>query len=88
MVDATPPPEPSPTPPSLDSAEIRGLVREELDRNNKYLEFAQGQIEKDRNFYKHLYQVAGHCHSDISRRRWFPSIQLHFSDAERYEGVA
>jgi hypothetical protein len=42
----------------LDVAAIGKLVRDELDRNNKYLEFAQGQIEKDRNFYKHLYTYA------------------------------
>jgi hypothetical protein len=43
---------------SPDSAEITKLVRNELDRYNKYLEFAQGQIDKDRNFYKHLYTIA------------------------------
>jgi hypothetical protein len=36
---------------------IIDTVREELDRSNKYLEFAQGQIEKDRTFYKHLYTL-------------------------------
>ena len=57
MVD-TPPQSETPVPPAPDAVAIRGLIREELDRNNKYLEFAQGQIEKDRNFYKHLYQIA------------------------------
>jgi hypothetical protein len=45
---------PSPKLPPLDAA-IRQLIRQELDRNNKVLEFAQGQIAKDREFYKHLY---------------------------------
>lgn len=40
------------------SATITGLVREELERNNRYFEFAQNQIEKDRGFYKHLYSYA------------------------------
>jgi hypothetical protein len=43
----------------LDVAAIGKVVRDELDRQNKYLEFAQGQIEKDRSFYKHLYAFAG-----------------------------
>ena len=34
-------------PPALDVAAVGKVVREELDRQNKYLEFAQGQIEKD-----------------------------------------
>ena len=46
-------------PPAPDVAAIGKVVREELDRQNKYLEFAQGQIEKDRSFYKHLYTYAG-----------------------------
>jgi hypothetical protein len=45
-------------PSSLDAEAISGLIRQELDRNNKYLEFAQGQIQKDRDFYKHLYTLA------------------------------
>jgi hypothetical protein len=49
----------APGPPALDVAAIGKVVREELDRQNKYLEFAQGQIEKDRSFYKHLYTYAG-----------------------------
>lgn len=53
------PPGNPPTPPVLDVAAIGTVVREELDRQNKYLEFAQGQIEKDRGFYKHLYTFAG-----------------------------
>lgn len=48
---------PPPAPPP-DAAAIRDLIREELDRNNKTLEFVQGQIEKDRSFYKHLYSWA------------------------------
>ena len=40
------------------SEEIAKVVRDELDRTNKYLEFAQNQIEKDRAFYKHLYGFA------------------------------
>jgi len=48
-----------PTPSALDIATIGKLVREELDRNNMYLKFAQEQIEKDRSFYKHLYTWAG-----------------------------
>jgi hypothetical protein len=43
----------------LDVAAIGKVVRDELDRQNKYLEFAQGQIEKDRSFYRHLYTYAG-----------------------------
>jgi hypothetical protein len=46
----------APTPPDL--AAIGALIREELDRGNKYLDFAQGQIAKDREFYKHLYTYA------------------------------
>src|ERR1700730_6497183 len=42
----------------LDASAVGKIVREELDRNNKYLEFAQGQIENDRAFYKHLYAYA------------------------------
>src|ERR1035441_4418916 len=51
-------PEPSvpPTPPDLTA--IGKLIHDEIDRNNKYLEFAQGQISKDREFYKHLYTYA------------------------------
>lgn len=45
-------------PVALDIAAIGKVVRDELDRQNKYLEFAQGQIEKDRSFYKHLYTYA------------------------------
>ena len=45
-------------PPALDIAAIGKVVREELDRQNKYLEFAQGQIETDRKFDKHLYTYA------------------------------
>src|SRR5947209_5587232 len=48
---------PGPNPPSL--VDVRAAIKEELDRNNKYLEFAQGQIEKDRSFYKYLATVAG-----------------------------
>jgi hypothetical protein len=57
----------SPIPPSgpeppqvraIDVTEVGKLIREELDRNNKYLEFAQGQIEKDRGFYRYLYGFA------------------------------
>ncbi len=50
-----PPPAP---PPPLDAAMISKLIREELDRNNKTVEFIQGQIEKDRTFYKYLYSFA------------------------------
>jgi hypothetical protein len=39
--------------------EIAALIREEIDRSNKYLEFAQGQINQDRSFYKHLYTFTG-----------------------------
>jgi hypothetical protein len=46
-------------PHSLDVAAVGKVVREELDRQNKYLDFAQGQIEKDRSFYKRLYTFAG-----------------------------
>jgi hypothetical protein len=49
----------APTPPPLDAATIGKLIREELDRDNKTLEFVQGQIDKDRSFYKHLYTIAG-----------------------------
>ena len=48
--------DPTVNPPSL--AEVRAVVKDELDRNNKYLEFAQTQIEKDRSFYKYLATVA------------------------------
>jgi len=42
----------------MDAAAIGQLVRDELDRSNKYFEFAQGQIDKDRAFFKHLYTLA------------------------------
>jgi hypothetical protein len=38
---------------------VSKIVREEIERSNKYLEFAQGQIAKDRSFYKHLYAFSG-----------------------------
>lgn len=37
---------------------VSKLVQEELDRQNKYLDFAQQQIEKDRGFYKHLFSIS------------------------------
>jgi hypothetical protein len=46
-----------PTPP-LDADVIKTIIRDEIDRNNKTLEFIQGQIDKDRTFYKHLYSFA------------------------------
>src|ERR1039458_8846127 len=52
-------PPPPNTSPQLDALEIRQLVREELDRKDRYLEFAQGQIAQDRTFYKHLYTYTG-----------------------------
>jgi hypothetical protein len=42
----------------LDGAEIENLVRDELDRRDKYLEFAQGQMEKDRSYFNSLYKTA------------------------------
>ena len=39
----------------LTATDISRLIRDELDRNNQYLAFAQTQIEQDRKFYKHLY---------------------------------
>jgi hypothetical protein len=42
-----------------EQSDIRSLIRDELDRNNRYFEFAQQQISKDRDFYKHLYTFAG-----------------------------
>lgn len=41
-------------PSDLTAAEVTKIVREELDRGNKTLEFVQSQIDKDRNFFKHL----------------------------------
>ena len=55
------PSDPTPAPPvplAMDAAAVGQLVRDELDRNNKYFEFAQGQIDKDRAFFKHLYTLA------------------------------
>jgi hypothetical protein len=46
-------------PAPLDELEARRLIREELDRNNSYLTFAQDQINRDRSFYKYLYTVTG-----------------------------
>jgi hypothetical protein len=46
-------------PPAIDTATIGKIVREELDRQKQYLDFAQTQIEKDRGFYKYLYTIAG-----------------------------
>jgi hypothetical protein len=54
-----PPLPPDNTPSVIDAAAIGKIVREELDRQKQYLEFAQTQIEKDRGFYKHLYTIAG-----------------------------
>ena len=42
----------------LDAAEIANLVRDEIGLRDKYLEFAQGQIEKDRSYFNHLYKIA------------------------------
>ncbi|WP_157235246.1 hypothetical protein [Methylosinus sp. LW4] len=41
-----------------DSASVTKAVREELDRENKYFDFAKKQIEDDRKFYNHLYKYA------------------------------
>jgi hypothetical protein len=38
---------PAPNPPSL--AEVGAAIKEEIDRNNAYLKFAQEQIERDRS---------------------------------------
>jgi hypothetical protein len=57
--EAPQPPGNTPVAPVLDVAAVGKVVRDELDRQNKYLEFAQGQIERDRSFYKHLYTFAG-----------------------------
>lgn len=57
-------PIPLPSPPSqaeghtLGEVEARKLIRDELDLRDKYMTFAQGQIEKDRSFYKYLYSFA------------------------------
>ncbi len=45
---------PSSTPPDLDA--IQGMIREEIDRDSKYFQFAKAQIEEDRRFYAHLYK--------------------------------
>jgi hypothetical protein len=45
----------TPPPPALDAAAIGKLVREEVELKDKYFEFAQAQMEKDRGFFKHLY---------------------------------
>uniref|UniRef100_Q01RH9 Uncharacterized protein n=1 Tax=Solibacter usitatus (strain Ellin6076) TaxID=234267 RepID=Q01RH9_SOLUE len=61
IMAAIPPLPPAPDPnngvPSLAIDVDR--IREELDRNQKYLEFAQNQIGKDREFYRHLITAAG-----------------------------
>src|SRR5258708_11424422 len=57
--EAQQPPDSTPALPALDVVLVGKIVREELDRNNNYFEFAQGQIEKDRTFYRHLYTFAG-----------------------------
>lgn len=41
-----------------DTHDITKLVRDELDRRDTYLQFAQGQIEKDREYFKHHYKLA------------------------------
>jgi hypothetical protein len=58
MGTPTPPLQSPPNSP-FDLSDVRDLVRQELDRNNSYLVFAQGQISQDRTFYKHLYTFAG-----------------------------
>ncbi len=55
MSDSIPPPDAISATPPVDALEIRRLIREELDRNNSYLTFAQTQINQDRIFYKHLF---------------------------------
>ncbi len=42
----------------IDPAVVSRLIREEIDRNNSYLQFAQTQIEKDRIFFGSLYKIA------------------------------
>jgi hypothetical protein len=60
MSEAAPPLDSmAPSPPVLNAVEIRNLIREELDRNNTYLTFAQNQIDKDRTFYKYLFTLTG-----------------------------
>jgi hypothetical protein len=48
----------APTTP-VDQSTIESAVRAEVERQSKYLDFAQTQIERDRAFYKHLYTVTG-----------------------------
>src|SRR5262249_22939379 len=43
----------------IDEVAILDIARKEFERQNKYFEFAQQQIDKDRSFYKHLYSVCG-----------------------------
>jgi hypothetical protein len=52
------PPQSPPLASLPDATQISHVIQQELDRSNKYLEFAQGQITKDREFYKHLYSYA------------------------------
>jgi hypothetical protein len=47
-----------PSSPIIDSSSIEKMIREELERNNTYFEFAKSQIESDRRFYAHLYKYA------------------------------
>ena len=46
----------STTPPDFEA--IQKVIREEIDRDNKYFQFAKSQIEDDRKFYSHLYRYA------------------------------
>jgi uncharacterized protein (UPF0333 family) len=41
----------------VDVATVTKLIREALDQNDKYFEFAQNQIDKDREYFKFMYQV-------------------------------
>jgi hypothetical protein len=44
--------------PTVDAAFLNRLVREELDRSNKYFELAQSQMKDDREYFKYLYKIA------------------------------
>ena len=45
----------APEPEPIDVNAITKLIRDELDLDNKYFDFAQTQAEKDRAYFKHLY---------------------------------
>ena len=69
------------TPPAIDAEAIGKLIREEIDRANKYLEFSQGQIERDRMFFKISLHINDRIYHHNYWCRCFLFILVRQSDA-------